>query len=95
MAKDINGLAGVCEGRVDMNLRYSLADESYKYVHGIYDKYQGMDELDINEQEIALEVARNDWAAFQLLLKSDEDFTLSLRENPSFHRGPLNNVRIE
>lgn len=96
MAKDINGLAGVCEGRVDMNLRYSLADESYKYVHGIYDKYRGMDELDINEQEIALEVARNDWAAFQLLLKSDEDFTLSLRENPVFSpRGPLNNVRIE
>jgi len=55
-----------------------------------------MDELEIKQQTIALETARSDWAAFQLLLKSDEDFILSLKENPVFSpAGPLENIRLQ
>lgn len=79
-----------------MKLQCALADENYKYEHGIYRKDIAMEELEIKQQELALETGRNDWAAFQLLLKSDEDFTLSLKENPVFSpRGPLENVRLQ
>ncbi|HBP37500.1 MAG TPA: hypothetical protein DD640_01935 [Clostridiales bacterium] len=79
-----------------MNLHYSLAHENYKQAHGIFSKTFAMDQLEINQQTIALISARRDWAALQLLLKADEDMTLTVKNRPSFTpHGPLVNVRIE
>jgi hypothetical protein len=79
-----------------MTLQYSLVRENYKQTHGIFNKSIAMDQLEVNQQTLALVAARKDWAAFQLLLKSDDDMTLTVRNCPNFSpQGPLVNVRLK
>ncbi len=70
-----------------MKLFYRLANESYKY---------NTDSENLGRDPVTLVAARGDWVAFQLLLSSDEDFTLSTGRDPVFSPvGPLPNVRVE
>lgn len=76
-----------------MQLKCGLTDESYKCKYGIDDI--GLDTREFERSTISLVAAKQDWAAFQLLLKGDEEFTVSTGASPFFSpRGQLTNVRI-
>jgi len=76
-----------------MKVLCGLMDESYKYQYGI----ELQDESEIfKPSEISLVSGRRDWVAFQLLIKSDEDFALSVGNRPVFSpKGPLPNIRVK
>ena len=59
-----------------MNLKMSLADESYKYKPG--------EKICHDKPGISLVAARRDWVAFQVLMQGDECFTLSVGDNTVF-----------
>jgi len=75
-------------------LRYALVEESYKSRYGIAET-RGNSKL-FEKRNISLVAARNDWAAFQVLLCGDEEYTLSVGSSPCFSpKGPLTNVRVD
>lgn len=77
-----------------MRLNLGLEHESFKLIYGI--DYLLNDSEAYKNEDISLVCGRRDWAAFQVLLKADEDFTLSLTERTSFTpRGTLDNIRVE
>jgi len=77
-----------------LNLRYGLAYESHKQCYGI--DGIGWDPQIFTRHAISLVAARRDWAAFQVLLQSDEEFMVTVGAAAAFSpRGPLANVRLE
>ena len=77
-----------------MKIEYSLAQEDYKYQYG--NSSILVEKEALNCKELSLMAARQDWAAFQVLLYGDDEFTVSVGNNPIFStRGPLTNVRVE
>lgn len=77
-----------------MNLKFALKEESFKLEWGM-DNVQKDNEL-YKHTSINLISGKNDWSAFQILIKADEDFTLSLGNNPLFTpKGLLKNIRLE
>lgn len=76
-----------------MNLKFTIVDESYKAVYGI-DSY-GEDRVFDSILDTFIS-CKNDWVAFQVLLKSDEEFYLNVGKRPNFSpRGPIKNLRVE
>lgn len=77
-----------------MRFSYGLQDESYKHIHG--DRvYNAMGKI-FENTHISLAAAKGDWAAFQVLVMGDDDFTLSVDKNPLFSPlGNLDNIRLE
>ncbi|SHF38066.1 protein of unknown function [Caldanaerobius fijiensis DSM 17918] len=70
-----------------MQLECGLAEESYKYIAGKL--------VDFTRKKFDLVSGRRDWVAFQLMLKGDEEFTVSTGDNPTFSvKGPLLNIRV-
>lgn len=76
-----------------MNLIYGLVEETYKCMWGV----DLPDDGPIFEgKHMDLITGQNDWAAFQVLLRADEDFTVSVSQNPIFTPvGSLPNVRLK
>ena len=61
--------------------------EDYKYIRE--------DNDDAKNEKIDLISAKNDWAAFQLLIKCNEDITVSLGGTPVFSpKGDVANIRL-
>ncbi len=76
-------------------LQYGLTDESYKYCYGIDDVGRDAEDF-FHCHSISLVAARRDWAAFQVLLKGNREFTVSVGDTPVFSpRGQLPNVRLK
>ncbi|MCX7842827.1 MAG: DUF4091 domain-containing protein [Clostridia bacterium] len=59
-----------------MKLEYALTNESYKHEFG--------SQFDFSKKNIRLIAAKNDWAAFQILIASDSDITVSISKNTYF-----------
>jgi hypothetical protein len=77
-----------------MNLKYAIKEESYKLRCGVDGCSKDIENFD--KKSIKFTAAKRDWAAFQIFVTSDEDFTLSLGNNTFFSpQGPLNNIRIK
>lgn len=77
-----------------MNLDCAVVDESFKYVYGI-DHGEKSEDM-FNNKHIDLFAGKRDWSAFQVIMKADEEFTVSTGKNPCFSAyGPLDNVRIK
>jgi hypothetical protein len=77
-----------------MNLLYGLKNEVYKTVLE-YDNYAACRDR-FNLKYIVLPVLRNQEAAFQVLLKSDEDFLLNVSPSTSFDkRGHVDAIRLD
>lgn len=76
-----------------MNIRYGIENECFKYVYGIRNPYG----LPFDERkEISLTCGRNDWAAVQLLLYSENEMLVCVNEDTCFYeRGPIDIVRIK
>ncbi|MBW5447730.1 DUF4091 domain-containing protein [Cohnella sp. CFH 77786] len=76
-----------------MSIVAGLEHESYKYVFGVYQRFGvPFDE----KKEISLVCGRNDRAAVQLLLYSEEEMLVSVNGEACFHeRGPIDIVRVE
>lgn len=77
-----------------MNLQYGLTNEAFKYTRG--GCYFDNDTADIyNVKNIELLVCKNDWAAFQVVLKSDEKMTVAAGSNTFFPiDGPEEIIRL-
>lgn len=76
-----------------MKLKIKTADETWKLKleNGVAKNYEQLPE----KQEARLFSARNDTAAFQLVLKADEDFSLTVGDEPWFsNRGKINGIRL-
>jgi hypothetical protein len=76
-----------------MNISLGLENESYKYVHGVLNKFT----LPFNEnKQISLVCGRNDRAAVQLLVYSEQEMLVSVNEEACFYeRGPIDIVRVK
>lgn len=76
-----------------VRLKCGLASESYKQVYG-EDSLAGEKEV-FNNSSLSLTTARRDWAAFQVLLRSEDDMTVTVGNNPYFSpRGRIPNIRL-
>lgn len=74
-----------------MNIKCSLENESFKYVYGVRNKKFAPDE----NRKLSLTCARNDRAAVQLLLYSENDMLVCVNGDPSFYeKGPLDVLRV-
>ncbi|HHV97498.1 MAG TPA: DUF4091 domain-containing protein [Clostridiaceae bacterium] len=71
-----------------MNFKFGLENESYKYSYNKEPRFEN--------NCLTLSAAKRDWAAFQVLIKGKEDFSLSVGNNAFFsHRGNITSLRIE
>jgi len=76
-----------------MDLKVTLADESYKAAYGIDSYGEDMVFEDSLNNFIS---CRGDWVAFQVLIKLDEDFYLNVGRRANFSpKGPIRNLRVE
>jgi len=72
-----------------MNLQTALVHESTKVNRSLDRELPGLDRI----QSVA---GKGDWAAFQVLLLGDEDYTLTVGDSPAFSpKGSLANVRLQ
>ncbi|NLO83284.1 MAG: DUF4091 domain-containing protein [Clostridiales bacterium] len=77
------------------SLQYGLADESYKHCYGIDYADKGAEAF-LQSHTISLVAARRDWVAFQVLLRGNGEFTVSVGDAPVFSpKGPIPNVRLK
>ncbi|CAI6044362.1 DUF4091 domain-containing protein [Cohnella sp. JJ-181] len=76
-----------------MPIQLGLEHESFKYVFGILHKFSAP----FGEpKSISLTCGRNDRAAVQLLIYSDEEMLVSVGADPCFYeRGPIEIVRVD
>lgn len=75
-----------------MNLYLGMEDESYKYVFGAVHKFAAP--FDENKA-VALVCGRNDRAAAQLLLYSDDELLVCVNKDVAFYeRGPIDIARV-
>ena len=76
-----------------MNFRYGIKPETFKLVDGLY---HGCNPKMIDEYDktIALSCARNDNAAFQVILSLDEGFTLNVGSAPFFAQRRKKTLRV-
>ncbi|MBM7564293.1 DUF4091 domain-containing protein [Paenibacillus sacheonensis] len=76
-----------------MKIVTGLEEESYKYAFGVYQRFEApFDE----HKAISLVCGRNDRAAWQLLLYSDEEMLVAVNGETCFYeRGPITIVRVE
>ncbi|WP_256761977.1 DUF4091 domain-containing protein [Cohnella sp. WQ 127256] len=76
-----------------MNISVGLENESYKYVHGVFNKFT----LPFDEKkQITLVCGKNDRAAAQLLVYSEHEMLVCVNEDATFYeRGPIDIVRVE
>ncbi len=76
-----------------MNLLFGVKDETYKAV--LEYETAAADKARFESKHIGLVTARNQEAAFQILLKADEDFLLSVSASTCFDKkGHLETVRL-
>ncbi|MFC5407129.1 DUF4091 domain-containing protein [Cohnella soli] len=75
-----------------MNIYAGLEADSYKHVHGALQKFT----VPFDENKtIALTCGKNDRAAVQLLLYSEQEMLVNVNGDCSFYeKGPIDNVRI-
>lgn len=70
-----------------------LEHQAYKYVYGVYNRWFPPFDPD---KKIELTCAKNDWAAVQLLLYSDDEMIVCTNEDPCFYEGgPIDIVRVD
>ncbi|MDQ6419685.1 DUF4091 domain-containing protein [Paenibacillus sp. LHD-117] len=76
-----------------MNISLGLENASYKYIHGVLNKFV----LPFDEyKEISLVCGRNDRAAVQLLVYSEQEMLVCVNEDAAFYeRGPIDIVRVD
>ncbi|GGH39383.1 DUF4091 domain-containing protein [Paenibacillus segetis] len=75
-----------------MNISLALEDASYKYVHGVLNK-PGFPADE--HKQISLVCGRNDRAAVQLLVYSEQEMLVSVNEDTCFYeRGAIDIVRV-
>jgi hypothetical protein len=76
-----------------MNIAAGLENDSYKYKLGVYDKFT----VPFDENKtISLVCGRNDRAAVQLLLHSEQEMLVSVNGDACFYeRGPIEQVRVD
>lgn len=76
-----------------MQVTLGLERESYKYVYGVYQKFSApFDE----HKEISVVCGKNDRAAVQLFVYSDEEMLVSVNGEACFHeRGPIDILRVD
>ena len=78
-----------------MNFKYGVMPETFKLAGGNY-WLSNTDQLGGYPKEISLYAAKNDTAAFQLVLGADADFILNLSRVQEFsQKGMLPSVRLE
>ncbi|MHA0857124.1 DUF4091 domain-containing protein [Paenibacillus sp. CMAA1364] len=75
-----------------MNISVGLEDASYKYVYGVVNNFQ----IPFNaSKEISLVCGKNDRAAVQLLIYSEQETLISVNDDACFYeRGPIDIVRV-
>ncbi|MFD2332741.1 DUF4091 domain-containing protein [Cohnella sp. GCM10020058] len=75
-----------------MNIIMGLAPDSYKYVFGVYHKYEVPFDP---ERTVTLACGRRDRAAAQLLIYADEELLVCVGEDAAFdERGPIDVLRV-
>ena len=76
-----------------MNFRYGIKPETFKLVDGLYHGCNPM-MIDEYDKTIALSCAKNDTAAFQIILSLDEGYTLNTGNAPYFAQKRKKTLRI-
>ncbi len=78
-----------------LDLKYTLKDEAFKLISG--NKYAfSPEKFDFNVRDISVFCAKNDTAAFQLVLYADSDFVINTAGAPYFsQKGALPVIRID
>lgn len=79
-----------------MDYKIGMANEGFKLVYGSeFPPIGELPETIYERQEISLTCAKNDWAAFQVLICAAEDGTLSLNGQPVFScQGNVKDLRL-
>lgn len=79
-----------------MKLECGIVNESFKYQYGLFStspRIKESKDIEIfKEKSISITTGKRDWAAFQIMFGSDEEFMVTIGENPVF--SPKDNFHV-